>query len=478
MIILKHLSVSLYGEHLFKDVSFTLSRGERVGLVGPNGSGKSTLLKVILGDVEPDSGIVALHKERIGYVPQELVFAHGETIASFLDEYKHANVPAVLTQVGLGALPAEVPVAQLSGGQKTRLAFAKALLAKPTMLLLDEPTNHLDYEGLEWLTNFLRTFKGGMLIVSHDRTLLDATVTSILEIDPANGAFNVYAGNYSAYVAERAVRLESKQQAYQQQQKEKRRLEERIVLKRQEASLYADPAKGKQIRALEKRLQREVLDDAIVQPRMNEALRSLTLRGAVHSAKLMVRCANVSKRLGSKAVLRNVSFEVRGGEHVCIAGSNGSGKTTLLKLLVGELQADSGEMRIGEGVRVGYFAQEHDTLDTANTVIEEFERVIERGKGLPESEVRKILGRFLFTDQDVFKRVSQLSMGERVRLMFAKLMHHNNELLVLDEPTNHLDIQSREIIEEALSAYKGAIVVVSHDHYFLKKIGVNQIVEL
>lgn len=440
MIRVKNLTINIENRNLFEKVSFILHKGDRVGIVGPNGAGKSTLLKAIMKEVEIDGGTITIEKERIGYLPQEV-----------FQETK-----------------------DLSGGQKTRRALEQILGRKPTMLLLDEPTNHLDSKAVEWLKETLKEFRGGILIVSHDRRLLDSVTKKILEIDPVNGSFNEYDGNYSEYIIERQKRIEQEGLKYQHQQKEKKRLENWLTLKRQEASVYADASKGKQIRAKEKYLQREIYDKEISKPNQFKKIRGATLEGEVSNSKLILRATSVSKSFNEKKILSNVSFEIRGKERVLLSGDNGSGKTTLLKILVSELEQDSGEATLGTEVSIGYFSQEHEYLDQNKTVLEEFLST----PHITSENPRGVLGSFLFSNEDVFKKVSSLSLGERVRLIFAKLTNQKNELLILDEPTNHLDTQSREIIEMALEEYQGAILMVSHDKYFIEKIKSDRLLEI
>ena len=468
MLSAKNLSSSILGEPLFEKVSFVLPKGVHIGLVGQNGTGKSTLLKILAGEREPGEGSVHLEQERIGYLPQEPVFAADDTVMSFLHLPAAKSMAAVLKSVGLQEIVPETPVHQLSGGQKTRLALAQLLAEKPTLLLLDEPTNHLDSEGVEWLETFLMNFTGGVLVVSHDRRLLDNTVTKIFELDPATHSLNEYEGGYTDYLSEREKRIERQEDAFKRQQREKKRLEEWIALKKQEAAIYDDPSKGKMIRAKERYLEREILEKEIVRPKDTKKIRGMDLRGETATAKLMCRVSHVSANYDGKNVLSDVSFEVRGKEKVLLSGKNGSGKTTLLKIILGTHQPRSGSVKIGEQVSVGYFAQEHEHLNMSNTVLEEF---LETQEHKGEQDARRTLGSFLFSGQDVFKKVSVLSMGERVRLVFAKLTHLQHELLILDEPTNHLDIPSREVIEEALLGFQGAVLAVSHDRYFVEKIG-------
>jgi ATP-binding cassette subfamily F protein 3 len=468
MLSVKKLSSSILGEPLFEKVSFVIAKGTHVGLVGQNGTGKSTLLKIIAGVLESSEGSIHLEQERVGYLPQELTFEETATIAAFLALPAQKSITSSLKQVGLDTLSPELLVKQLSGGQKTRLAIAKLLADKPTFLLLDEPTNHLDIEAVEWLETFLTNFAGGVLIVSHDRRLLDNTVSKIFELDSSTRSLNEYEGGYTNYLAEREKRIERQDDAYKRQQREKKRLEEWIALKKQEAAIYDSPSKGKMIRAKERYLEREILEKPVLRPKDHKKIRGMNLEGETANAKLICRVSNVNANYDGKNVLSDVSFEIYGKEKVLLSGMNGSGKTTLLKVLLGVHQPRSGTIKIGERVSIGYFAQEHEHLNMAHTVLEEFHETQSQAS---EQDARRALGSFLFSEQDVFKKVSSLSMGERVRLVFAKLTHSQYELLILDEPTNHLDIPSREVIEKALLGFQGALLAVSHDRYFVEKMG-------
>jgi ATP-binding cassette subfamily F protein 3 len=468
--IIKNLTVIYHDEPVFEQVSFSVSKGDVLGIVGPNGAGKTTLLKTILGDIEPDKGYIERQNEKVGYVPQDADFGDAVTIADIFG----ASGAHSLEQAGLASLPRDRALATLSGGQKTRLKVASVLRARPTLLLLDEPTNHLDAGGIQWLTEFVRSFSGGVIVVSHDRAFLDAVCTKVLELDSANHTYREYKGNYTAFQQARAQLMDAQMNAHEQHTKEKKRLEERVRLLRERASIWDDPAHGKRLHAAEKHLEREE-DTAVDRPREYDAVKHAHFSGAADHAKLIVRCTNVTKSYDGVRVVQPVSFEIRGNERVLLAGPNGAGKTTLLRMVMQDVEPSVGEVMLGANVRVGYFAQEHESLDSRNSVLDEFLSVT---RDVSESTARRILGRYLFRERAVFKRVSQLSLGERARLAFAKLLQHHYELLLLDEPTNHLDIATREVIEDGLKEYTGAMIVVSHDAYFIKEVGASRTIVL
>jgi len=476
MIKLYNITKSILGNPLFEEVSSVLNQGDRVGIVGPNGCGKSTLLKIICGEQEVDEGDIKIEHERIGYLPQNFEFTPKATIGDFLGGYPSQARLAMIDKVGLSRFGEQFEISALSGGQKTRLAIAKMLIEGPTAMLLDEPTNHLDINGIEWLEKLIQGFKGIVVIVSHDRKLLNNSVNKILEIDPINHNFSAYIGDYDNYIEERAGRMEIQEEQYLRQQKDKNKMEQWLVLKRQEASIYDSPAKGKQIRAMEKRLEREIYSKEIKNPEDFKKIKEMSFSGETASPKLIVRCDKVNKSFGDNLLLQNISFEIRGKERVLLSGENGSGKTTLLKIISGKIAPDSGQVKIGEGVLIGEFNQEHEGLSLNKTVLDEFlstDRVT-----TDRHYAQDILASFLFTGNSIDKKVADLSTGERVRLIFAKLTCQKNELLILDEPTNHLDIISREIIEKSLNDYKGALLMVSHDRYFIEKASVTKTLQL
>ncbi len=475
MIKIKNISIHILGEALFEQVSIVITAGDRLGIVGPNGSGKTTLMRSIAGLHEPDAGSIAIDHERIGYLPQDIEYQVTDTVATYLATVPVAQQIKALHDVGLGHIAPSTLVHDLSGGQKRRLSLAKVLGNKPTFLLLDEPTNHLDRATINWLEHFIQSFKGGVILISHDRSLLDATVTKILEISPRERSVHEYVGNYSSYLVERARREQIHNEAYDRQQREKKRLEEWLARKRVEATVHPDPSKGRMIRAKEKYLQREILDKEIQRIGLHKKIHGAHLEGEAARSKLVYRINSVTKSFGPVKVLNNISFEVRGQERVLLSGINGSGKTTLLKIMMNKMAQDSGVVKVGDNISVGYFAQEQDFTDLNRTVLEEF---LSTPNLVATHDPRAILGGFLFSNHDVFKKISSLSMGERVRLMFAKLTHQHNECLLLDEPTNHLDIPSREVIESALMKYEGSIIAVSHDRFFIDKVGFKRVIEI
>ncbi|MDP2656377.1 MAG: ABC-F type ribosomal protection protein [bacterium] len=468
MIVIKNLTTTIYGKSLFQDMSIIVHQGQKIGIIGPNGCGKSTLLKIIAGHIKPDQGSVSLDKEIVGYLPQQIEADEQNTLEDYLELHAHPQGWVLLGKLALDDIDLTQNIHSLSGGQKTRLALIKTLYANPTVLLMDEPTNNLDSNGIEWLESFIQQFPGSVLIVSHDRAFLNATVSRIVEFDPVNNRIEEYRGNYDGYLAERDARRAQWEKNYELQQREKRRLEQWLALKRQEASIFVDPAKGRQVRMMEKRIQREIYDKAIAKPTDNKIMKRSRFSGNAHSGKLLLRVLSLSKSFDGHPLFRDISFEIRGHDRYHIAGSNGTGKSSLLKIIMGQTNSDNGTIEHGENVRVGYFSQENDTLDTTKTILDE---IMKSNTSLTLEKARAVLGSFLFPADDIYKTIGSLSFGERVRLSFAKLMQKEHDLLILDEPTNHLDIPSREAIEHALEQYQGGILVVSHDRYFLKQLG-------
>jgi ATP-binding cassette subfamily F protein 3 len=498
-------------------ITFQVQEKERIGLVGVNGAGKSTLLQIIAGEITPDSGTIHKAKEtRIGYLAQNSGLQSDRTIgeemravfatlieaeqelrkletmiadpAHHADEKKYEDILAqyalrsewfreqggfemdtkirsVLHGMGFGAFPPETPISTLSGGQKTRLALARILLQSPDLLMLDEPTNHLDIETLTWLEGYLRGYPGAILVVSHDRYFLDSLAGAIIEIE--RNAAKRYTGNYSRYIDVKAAEYESAMKMYEKQQGEVERMEEFI----QRNIVRASTTKRAQSRrkALDKM---ERIDKPLGD--MKKAFFSFEIERQTGKDVLDVRDLSISFEGNDKPLFRDVSFQLQRGETTALIGPNGIGKSTLLKALIGQDKPTSGTIRFGSNVKLGYYDQEQTGLNTANTVLEE---VWSEYPGLEEARIRTVLGNFLFSGEDVLKKVRALSGGEKARVALAKLMLAHANVLILDEPTNHLDLYSKEVLESALLEYDGTLFFISHDRYFLNKMA-ERIVEL
>jgi macrolide transport system ATP-binding/permease protein len=445
------LSKSYGGQDVLKDISFAINSGEKVALLGKNGSGKSTLFKILMNEETPDTGYVTFNPKtvQIGYLPQ------------VADD----NDP-------------------LSSGQKLKKKFREILILKPDVLLLDEPTNHLDWQGMQWLEKEIMAFSGPVLIVSHDRYFLDRTVDKILELD--QGEIKVYGGNYTLYKQQKQVELESHLRSYEKQQKQIQKLQADLTEKRSTvqksgsdvpptrdrdkfaASFFANRVGrkfGKQIQALENRIENI---DKVDKPQPNWELKAL-FKPKQESSQTVVQI----KSINYKDILSDISLVIQKGQRLALIGDNGSGKTTLIKLILGQLVPDSGEITIGNGVQVGYLSQEHQELNSDRIVLDEL-----ASENIDKTESYKLLRRFLLPTEKINQPVKLLSSGEKAKLLLAKIMTSGANLIILDEPTNHLDIPSREAIEEALVNYPGTLLVVSHDRYFLDKIGIDKYIGL
>ena len=485
-------------DELFNDVNFEISRGDKVGFVGPNGAGKTTLMRCLMGLEETDGGMISFDTNAtIGYVEQQADFGNGTLFEEFkrafediieLGERKKELEKAIAQQhdeetlaaygrvverfellggydyesrirriaFGLGFTEEEFKknVQHFSGGQKTRICLAKALLREPDFLFLDEPTNHLDIRMIEWLEGFLKTYSGGVLIISHDRYFLDRIATHIFEL--AGKTVTSYHGNYTYYMKVKTERRAALQSAYEKQQEHIKKTEEYI--RRYKAGIKAKQARGRQSQL--NRL------DRIVLPPETATFNYFALNAPPECAQRVAEMEEVSFSFGNQEVFKDINLLIRNGDGVALVGPNGAGKTTLLRVLVGELAPQSGQVKIGSRVKIGYFSQQHEGLHMENTVLDE----IIYEYGMDEEQARKYLGAFLFHGDEVLRRIGELSGGEQSRVAFLKLMLTGANFLVLDEPTNHLDIPAREAVEEALMAYPGTFLAVSHDRYFLDKV--------
>ena len=510
------LTLSFGDEVIFRDVSFSVNEGDRLGIIGSNGAGKTSLFRVLLGEYEADTGSVFLAKEKtVGYLSQSTALAarsDSTTLFSYLcdafselmaleariamleNELSGGNVPraaalsaeldeahrhfregggasfrgrcrSTLLKMGFAEDEIERPISTLSGGQITRLVLSRLLVEEPDILFLDEPTNHLDTAALTWLEEFLATYKKTVLVISHDRYFLDRITNKTLLI--FRGAARMFPGNYSKYRLLEAEEEASRTKQYKEQQKEIARIEANIEFQRRCGQAHNFVT----IRAKQHQLDRIDRVEAVKAP---ERTIRMAFRGEASGEEVLdVRKLSFAYP-GARPLFSDLSFSVRRGERILFLGDNGCGKSTLLKLLVGTLDRTAGRIDFGYHVEVGYYDQENRRLGEDNTVLEELSASY---PAMTNTELRSALARFLFTADDVFKRVGDLSGGERARLTLCKLILRSVNLLVLDEPTNHLDIGSREALEEALADFDGTILAVSHDRYFIDRVA-SRIIEL
>ena len=501
----QNISKAFVENQVLKNVSFHIEDHEKAAIVGINGAGKTTLLRIIVGEMTPDDGQVVLAKDKtLGYLAQNSTVDTSHTIYEELlsvkadllrleekireceNNMKHADGDALedlmkqytsLTHAfetgggylyrselvgvlkGLGFTEDEFskPVATLSGGQKTRVALGRLLLQNPDLIILDEPTNHLDMNSIAWLETYLLNYKGAVLIVSHDRYFLDRIAGKVIEIDQSKAT--TFIGNYSDYAIKKEQLRVAAWNAYMNQQREIKHQEE-VIEKLKSFN------REKSIKRAESR--EKMLDkiEVIEKPSEVRTDMKLTLTPRILSGNDVLTVEHLSKSFDSHKLFTDVNFEIKRGEHVAIIGDNGSGKTTLLKILNGLVPADQGTFRLGSNVEIGYYDQEHHVLHSEKTL---FEEISDDYPYLNNTQIRNVLAAFLFTGKDVFKRISDLSGGERGRVSLAKLVLSNANFLILDEPTNHLDIMSKEILEDALNGYEGTILYVSHDRYFINR---------
>lgn len=490
---------------VLKNVSFHIEDHEKAAIVGINGAGKTTLLRIIMGELPADEGLVTFAKDKtVGCLSQheavsgdntiyqellsvkqdildmeqqmhtielQMKTASGDALSKLMDNYAsltHAyetgggyvyksELVGVLKGLGFAEEEFDKSVSTLSGGQKTRVALGKLLLLKPNLIILDEPTNHLDLQSIAWLETYLLNYKGAVIIVSHDRYFLDRIAGKVIELDNANAT--VFSGNYSAYAAGKEMLRAAAYNAYMKQQQEIKHQEaviEKLKSFNREKSI-------KRAESREKMLQKiEILE----KPVEIRADMHLTLEPKFQSGNDVLQVEGLSKAFGPLSLFDDLSFELKKGEHVAIIGDNGTGKTTILKIINELLPPDRGTIRLGTNVAIGYYDQEHHVLHPEKTL---FQEISDDYPTLNNTEIRNTLAAFLFTGEDVFKTIKTLSGGERGRLSLAKLMLSEANFLILDEPTNHLDIMSKEILEDALCAYTGTVLYVSHDRYFINR---------
>lgn len=514
----EHLYKYFNGQALLKDINFTVEDREAVGLIGINGCGKSTLLNIITGsegyDKTPEGlgSVNIAGKASIGFLRQnsglnseltigeemknafaplletldkmkflEKKMADGGDIDSISHEYAELSsyfeardgyridvkIKQVLNGMGFGSTPTDRVISTLSGGEKTRLALAKLLLEEPNLLILDEPTNHLDFETLMWLEDYLKGYKGAIIIVSHDRYFLNKVCTRICEIE--QGRLTSYRGDYSSYLVQKKMNSERQLKEYEAQQKEIAKLEDYVVKNLVRAST-SKMAKSRQ----------HMLDriERIDKPLMYTKPPKIKLEYDIEPTKEIVRVVDcplvVGEGADKKELIKSLTMNVRRGEHVAIIGANGIGKTSILKLIQGIIPHEGGNISWGGNVKISYFEQEHAILDPHKTMLEE---IMDRYPRLSEQQARSVLGAVLLTGENVFKPISVLSGGERAKLCFAIMALNRGNVLVLDEPTNHLDLSTKEVLEDALAEFGGTIILVSHDRYLLNKVA-SRIIEI
>ncbi len=501
----QNISKAFSENQVLKNVSFHIEDYEKAAIVGINGAGKTTLLRIIVGELQADEGSVTLSKNKtLGYLAQNDAVDTSNTIYDELMSVKReltdterqlreceaamdglegieledvmkrysnlthlfetgggysyrSELTGVLKGLGFSETDFDRRVSELSGGQKTRVALGKLLLQKPDLIILDEPTNHLDMNSIAWLETYLLNYNGAVLIVSHDRFFLDRIAVKIIEIDRTRAT--TFMGNYSDYAVKKEQLRVTAWNAYINQQREIRHQEE--VIDRLKAF-----NREKSVRRAESREKMLEKTERIDKPTDVRADMRLTLTPHVQSGNDVLSVKSLSKSFASQVLFRDVSFEINRGEHVAIIGDNGTGKTTLLKILNYIIPADSGSFRLGANVETGYYDQEHHVLHGEKTL---FDEISDDYPYLTDTQIRNTLAAFLFTGDDVFKLIKDLSGGERGRLSLAKLMLGSSNFLILDEPTNHLDIMSKEILEAAINSYEGTILYVSHDRYFINK---------
>lgn len=499
-----NISKSFGTAEILKEVSFHINDREKAAIVGINGAGKSTLLKIIIGELSADDGSVTLSKgSTIGYLSQvqdlrsghtiydemysvkqnlidldqrirqlELQMKHieGDELEQMLKTYTRlthefemlngyaykSEVTGILKGLGFAEDEFTKKVDTLSGGQKTRIALGKLLLSRPDILLLDEPTNHLDLISIAWLETFLINYNGAVIVVAHDRYFLDKVVSKIIEID--HNKAQTFDGNYSDYVYKKSMLQNALLKAYNNQQKEIKHQEDVITKLRsfnREKSIRRAESREKMLNKIEQ----------IERPKENMQMHFF-LEPRILSGNDVLRVEELSKSFGSLNLFKGIDFEIKRGEKLAIIGNNGSGKTTILKIITGSVKADAGQIHLGSRVNIGYYDQEMQVLDPEKTLFDELQDAYPH---LDNTTVRNILASFLFTEDDVFKKIKDISGGERGRVSLAKLMLSEANFLILDEPTNHLDIASKEILENVLSSYSGTVLYVSHDRYFINK---------
>jgi len=506
---LNNINKAYAGEYILKDVSFSVDEKDKIGLIGLNGTGKTTLIKILLGEIEHDisqstkeKGLISSKNNlNIGYLSQkfdlnaehtvydemldifqdiledndrmkklnvDISFAKGKELERKMKElaevssrYEQAGgysfdykIRQVLNGLGIEEDQYTLLIKNLSGGQKSRVALGKLLLQEPELLILDEPTNHLDIQAIEWLENFLKNYSKSFILISHDRYFLDNVINRVIEIE--NKTIRGYTGNYTEFLVQKELIKRGELKAFEKEQEKVHKMREFI-------QKYKAGVKAKQARGRQKLLDRM---DLAENPEESQKTMKLKFETEKMPGENVLKIKGISKSFKAKQLFSNINLDIYRGERIGIVGKNGIGKSTFLRLIAEKLSKDCGEISFGTNVKMGYYDQEHGDLNLENTILDE----LRNNYPLSEEEARTIAGGFLFTDEDIFKNISNLSGGEKARISFIKLILEKPNLLILDEPTNHLDIYSREILEGALDEYGGSVLLISHDRYFLDRI--------
>ncbi|MBN2016301.1 ABC-F family ATP-binding cassette domain-containing protein [Candidatus Dojkabacteria bacterium] len=464
-----------YIDPLFDHVTFILGNKEKVGLVGLNGCGKSTLLKIIAGIERADTGRVEVVNERLGYLAQEFSFDQdllvGEFFESLIDD-PHSEmykIDIILSRLNLSGIDHYQYVKNLSEGQKMKLKLVELLIKEPTILLLDEPTNHLDIKGIIWFEEFIKNFEGICIVISHDREFLNHVTDHIFEIDEQK--LLVFEGNYDDFLLGKAKYIENRAKEFTAFERKKKQLEQLLDHAR---AVKSARKRGKAVKAAKTRFRREV-EERRVEEYEERRLSEFKIDGYVHKHKNIIEVDDISFAYQrGKNIINGSSLSIYGSEKIWFFGANGIGKTTFIKLLMGDLKSVGGEIRWGENIDWTYFSQDQTHLDMEETVENFF---IENAK-IPYERSFGVLEKFLFPKEYRTAKLKMLSPGERARLSFAVFAQHSYDFLILDEPTNHLDVKTKEVIEDSLREFKGAVLLISHDRYFVRSVGVDRVITL
>ncbi len=470
MITATNLSKSFSGEKLFSDVSLKLGNSRKVALVGKNGCGKSTLLKIIAGELEYDTGNLVKEHDVIGYIPQELTFNEelvGELLEKQLDAaWDFYKVEQMVNEIHFTNFDPYQSINSLSEGQKMKLKLLQILLTNPTVLMVDEPTNHLDIEGIMWFEQFIKATDKTVLMISHDREFLNQTADEIWEID--NHKLLRFVGNYDNYREEKLKLIDKWNEEYVRFVKKKAQLE--ALLDRARTMNISRKGGTQQVKT---RIRREI-EENTKEKYINKKMQPLQFDSGVSHSKLMVRFSSVTKTYQKSPVFEDLSFEVRGGEKIWLFGPNGGGKSTIVKLIVGDEKPSNGIVKIGDNLKVGYFAQKQTYLDYSENLMDYF--MLQTGCKF--EEVFGKLKKFMFEKDDLKKKIGNLSPGQRARYAFAVFAYNNYDMLILDEPDNHLDIETKEVLENSLRDYRGTLLLISHDRYFVERVEINKLLYL